>query len=157
MRDTEESRFLDRLYDAAVAPDLWPAVMEDLADLLGGTGGWLTRMSVVDGSGQGVLARIDPAMATLYETYYAPLNPFSNEEDPASFMATWRPTILTDEAWLPRADLERTQYYNDFMRPQNIHSGMIIRLSADGFNVCALTMTRSHRQGRFGADALQRA
>lgn len=157
MQDTGESLFLDRLYDAAVEPARWPSVMEDLADLLGGTGGWLTRMSVVDGSGQGVLARIDPTYATLYETYYARLNPFSNEADPASFMATWRPEILTDEAWLPRADLERTAYYNDFMRPQDIHSGMIIRLAAQGFDVCALTMTRSHRQGRFGSEALKRA
>ncbi|WP_293475001.1 LuxR C-terminal-related transcriptional regulator [Phenylobacterium sp.] len=157
MRDTGESAFLDRLYDAAVEPGRWPAVMEELADLLGGVGGWLTRMSVVDGSGDGVLARIDPAMATLYETYYARLNPFSNEEDPAAFMATWRPEILTDEAWLSRADLERSEYYNDFMRPQNIHSGMIIRLAASGFDVCALTMTRSMRQGRFGGSALKRA
>jgi DNA-binding CsgD family transcriptional regulator len=157
MRDTGESGFLDRLYDAAVEPGRWPSVMEDLADMLGGTGGWLTRMSVVDGSGEGVLARIDPAMATLYETYYARLNPFSNEADPVSFMSTWRPEILTDAAWLSRAELERSEYYNDFMRPQDIHSGMIIRLSAYGFNVCALTMTRSMRQGDFGPSALKTA
>ena len=157
MHDTREVAFLDRLYDAAVEPGLWPSVMEDLADLLGATGGWLTRMSVVDGSGQGVLARIDPAMATLYETYFARLNPFSNEADPATFMAAWRPEILTDEAWLSRADLEHTEYYNDFMRPQDIHSGMIIRLAAHGFDVCALTMTRSMRRGRFGPGSLKRA
>jgi len=72
-------------------------------------------------------------------------------------MASWRPEILTDEAWLPRSDLERTSYYNDFMRPQDIHSGMIIRLGAHGFDVCALTMTRTARQGRFETDALERA
>jgi DNA-binding CsgD family transcriptional regulator len=153
----QDGQFLDRLYDAAVDPGLWPSVMEQLADILGGTGAWLTRMSVADGSGDGVLARIDPAYATLYERYYAPLNPFSNEPDPAAFMASWRPEILTDEAWLARSDLERTEYFNDFMLPQDIHSGMIIRLGAKGLNVCALTMTRTHRQGRFEADALARA
>lgn len=157
MQDAQESRFLDRLYGAALDPAGWPAVMEDLADLLGGTGAWLTRMSVADGSGDGVLARIDPAMATLYESHYARLNPFSNEPDPAAFMAAWKPEILTDEAWLPRTDLERTEYFNDFMRPQDIHSGMIIRLAARGLNVCALTMTRTRRQGRFEGDALARA
>lgn len=157
MMDTQEGQFLERLYDAAVDPDLWPSVMENLADLLGGTGAWLTRMSVADGSGPGVLARIDPAMATLYDAHFARLNPFSNEPDPAAYMARWRPEVLTEDAWLPRAELERTSYYNDFMRPQDIHSGMIIRLAARGFDVCALTMTRSRRQGRFDTDALERA
>ena len=154
---SQESQFLERLYDAAVDPDLWPSVMEDLADLLGGTGAWLTRMSVADGSGDGVLARIDPEMATVYERHFARLNPFSNEPDPAAYMARWRPEILTDEAWLPRSDLERTAYYNDFMRPQDIHSGMIIRLAARGLDVCALTITRTPRQGSFQGDALERA
>src|SRR5438128_88602 len=108
MRDTAEGEFLDHLYDAAVQPDRWPVVMEELADLLGSSGAWLTRMSVVDGSGHGVLARIDPEWATLYDTYYARLNPFSNEPDPAAFMQTWRPEILTDQDWLPRNELERT-------------------------------------------------
>ncbi len=157
MRNTQESQFLDRLYDAAVDPDLWPGVMESLADLLGGAGAWLTRMSVADGSGEGVLARIDPAMATIYDTYYATLNPFSNEPDPAGYMSTWRPEILMEDAWLPRGELERTTYYNEFMRPQGIYSGMIIRLAARGLNVCALTMTRTRQQGRFDADAVVRA
>ncbi|MBL8772352.1 MAG: helix-turn-helix domain-containing protein [Phenylobacterium sp.] len=157
MQGADESRFLDGLYEAALDPARWPAVMEDLADLLGGAAGWLTRMSVADGSGEGVLARLDPAMATLYETYYARLNPFSNEPDPAAYMAAWRPEVLTDEAWLGRSELERTEYFNDFMRPQDIHSGMIIRLAAYGFDVCALTMTRTMRQGAFGQEALSTA
>ncbi len=157
MQDIQESQFLDRLYDAAVDPTRWPSVMESLADLLGGTGVWLSRMSVADGSGNGIVARIDPAMSKVYDRDYASLNPFSNEPDPEAYMAAWTPEILTDEAWLPKPDLERTPYFNDFMRQQDIHSAMIIRLEAHGTEVCALTVNRSFRQGRWQAEGLARA
>ena len=75
---------------------------------------------MADGSGAGIVARIDPDSAKAYDQYYGGINPFSNEPDPAAYMASWTPTILTDEAWLPKTELARNEYYNDFMRPQDI-------------------------------------
>lgn len=124
--------------------------MERFADILGGSGAWLSRVSVADGSGSGIVARIDPESSKAYDQYYGSINPFSNERDPESYMASWKPDILTDAAWLPKSALLRNEYYNDFMRPHDIQSAMIIRLSACGLEVSALTMNRSHRQEAFG-------
>ncbi|WP_337187604.1 helix-turn-helix transcriptional regulator [Phenylobacterium sp.] len=153
----QDEGFLDLLYGAAVEPGLWPRAMETFADLLGGSGAWLSRLSVADGSGEGVLARIDPHMATLYAEHYAGINPFSNAPDPGAFMAAWTPTILTDEAWMPKADLARREYYNDFMRPQDIHSFMIVRLAAHGFDVSSLTINRPRGREPFGHAELAQA
>ena len=157
MQTSQDESFLDLLYGAAVEPELWVPVMERFADMLGGSGAWLSRISVADGSGSGIVARIDPDSAKAYDQYYGSINPFSNEADPAAYMAGWTPTILTDEAWLPRDQLARNEYYNDFMRPQDIQSAMIIRLSACGFEVSALTMNRPHSREPFGPRELARA
>jgi hypothetical protein len=97
-----------------------------------------------------VLSRIDPEMAKLYEDYYGGINPFSNATDPEAYMADWRPSILTDAECMPRAQIARTEYFNDFMRPQDIQSFMILRLEAHGLEVSTITVNRakSTRPGR---------
>ncbi len=157
MQTSHDEGFLDLLYSAAVQPELWIPAMERFADMLGGSGAWLSRISVADGSGAGIVARIDPDSAKAYDQYYGGINPFSNEPDPAAYMASWTPTILTDEAWLPKTELARNEYYNDFMRPQDIQSAMIIRLSACGFEVSALTMNMPYSREAFGPRDLVRA
>lgn len=157
MHTADDDGFLDLLYGAAVEPELWVPAMERFADLLGASGSWLSRISVADGSGTGIVARIDPESAKAYDQYYGSINPFANEPDPEAYMAGWTPTILTDEDWLPRAQLARNEYYNDFMRPQDIQSAMIIRLAACGVEVSALTVNRPHSADVFGQREIRRA
>ncbi len=157
MHTAQDEGFLDLLYSAAVEPDLWVPAMERFADMLGGSGSWLSRISVADGSGTGIVSRIDPESAKAYDQYYGSINPFANEPDPVAYMAGWKPMILTDQDWLPRAELARNEYYNDFMRPQDIQSAMIIRLAAHGLEVCALTVNRPHSSEVFGAGEIRRA
>lgn len=145
----EEAAFLDLLYDAAVDPAGWIPVMECFADMTGGTNAWLSRLSVVDGSGSGLIARIDPEAPGRYQAHYGALNPFSNAADPRDYMANWRPTVLTDEDCLPKEDLARTEYFNDFMRPNGADSCMIVRLSAHRYETCALTVNRPRSRSRF--------
>lgn len=153
MAHIDEASFLDLLYDAALDPVLWAPVMEQLADLIGGDTGFLSRLSVIDGSGSGLITRIDPAMEPLYRAHYGRLNPYSNEPDPRAFMATWHPKVLTGEAWLPDADLIRTEYYNDFLVPSGVRSTLIIRLSARRFEVCSLTIGKP-QTGQFSPDQI---
>lgn len=157
MRNSHDEGLLDLLYGAAVEPDLWPAAMERFADMLGGSGAWLSRLSVADGSGSGIVARIDPDRMASYDQYYGQINPYSNEKDPEAFMADWAPTILTDTAFLAKPDLERTEYYNDFMRPQDIRSFMIIRLEARGLEISSLTVNRPRASEPFGSPEIGRA
>ena len=147
--DGNEAGFLDLLYGAAVEPRLWVPVMERLADMMGGNSAWLSRLSVADGTGSGVLARIDPAYPARYQAYYAGLNPFSNAPDARAFMRNWKPRITTDDQWLPKADLVGSEYYNDFLAPQDAHSFAMIRLAAQDLDVCAITVNRGAKHGAF--------
>ena len=149
MRHDTEEGFLDLLYGAVVEPELWIPAMERFADLTGGTSAWLSRLNVANGGGSGVIARIDPKMPTLYHQHYGALNPFAVAPDPAAYMRAWSPRILTEDECLDPDGLVAGEYYNDFMRPQDVHSVMIVRLSAQGQETCALTINRPKSRGRF--------
>lgn len=146
---------IDLIYEAAVEPDLWPTVMERVADAVSGTGAWLSDLDMVDGGGGGLITRIDPQMPSLYAAYYAQRNPLSNVADPDEYLSNWAPRILTDEDWMPKAELLASEYYNDFLRPQDIHSTVMIRLAKRGRRVAVLNINRTHRQEQYGPAELE--
>jgi len=149
MTGFNQSEFLDLVYGAAVEPDLWAPVMERYADAVGGEKGWLSLLSLVDGSGGGIIARIDPRETDRYASYYADRNPLHQVGDLDGYLRSWAPRILTDEDWMPKADLVRSEYYNDFLQPQDIHSCIMVRLAVRGTEMATLNITRSRRRGQF--------
>ena len=157
MNEDIYSDFVDQIYDTAFEPDLWIPVMERFADMLGGTGSWLSELNMIDGTGGGVLARIDPGMRTVYTEYFAMRNPLSNVDNPGEYLRTWVPRIITDEDWMPKEDLLKSEYYNDFLAPQNIHSTLMIRLARNTPDVSALSVNRPKDRPQFGAAEIELA
>jgi DNA-binding CsgD family transcriptional regulator/PAS domain-containing protein len=152
-----DAEFLDLLYGAVADPSLWVAAMERFADMIGGTSAWLSQLDLRDGRGGGIIARIDPAMPELYLRHFAARNPLSNVADPAAYARGWSHRILTDEDWMPKAELLATEYYNDFLAPQDIHSTLMIRLALRGEQICALNVNRPSSRGQYGAAEIERA
>lgn len=150
MRHADEGQFLDALYDAAVDPDLWVPVMERFADAIGGSAGWLSRLNIATGNGASVVARIDPEMRQIYRSYYAGINPFMTMPKPDA-------PVVTDADWMDRSDLFRTEYFNDFMRPQDSYGCAIIRLGQQDGYVCSLSINRPLAHGRFDRSDLELA
>lgn len=157
MQHPDENAFLDHLYATAVQPEMWEGAIELLADLVGGSSAWLSRLNIIDGSGSAFTSRIDPVMPALYLEHFAAINPLNNVANPEIYVANWRPLVLTDEDWMPKHDLLRTEFYSDFMRPQDVHSTMMIRLALHGSEVSVLNINRSKRAGRFSSNDLERA
>jgi len=158
MSAPSNSDFLDLIYDAALDPAQWIPVIERFADMIGGAGGWLSQLSMVDGSGADEadpLVRCDPHFAALYIEHFALRNPLSNVDDPDGYLRCWTPKILTDEDWIAKDDLIKTEYYNDFLRPQDVHSSLMVRLAKQGEEIATLNIGRPERRGQFDADALE--
>jgi DNA-binding CsgD family transcriptional regulator len=146
------SHLLDLIYGAMADPGLWVVAMEGMADTLGGNSAWLSQLSVEDGSGSGLLARIDPVMPGRYVEYYAGLNPFANIPHSGDYLSRWTPTIKTDNDWYAKSDLVKTEYYNDFMRPQQVHSVLMIDLDVQGVETSTVNINRAESRGPFSAD-----
>ena len=138
------SGFLELLYSAVIEPDLWVTAIERCTDILGGRNACLLDLDLHSGSGggNGVIARIDPRMPALYEQHFAHCNPLLHVEDVDAYVKGWDLRVLTDEEWMPKPDLIRTEYYNDFLKPQGVHSCLMIRLAMRDNAVASLNINR---------------
>lgn len=150
MNGVEVTSLLDDIYAAAVEPSLWAATLARFADALGGSGVWLSRLNVADGKGSGLISRIDPAMPQVYLDHFAAINPFANARDPASYLRNWTADVRLQDDWLPRDELLKTEFYNDFLRPQDIHSSLLVQLTVEGEETVVINVNRTHAAGGFG-------
>ena len=144
-----EEKTLDLSYGAAIEPSLWVDVMQKLMSLIGGEGAVLMRTDIVDGRGAATVASGDSAVVETYFSHYCSINPFQLVPDPLSYVSGWTPKILLDEDWVPRADFEQSEYYNDFLRPQSAEWGLAIRLCLRGFDLATISIGRGFKYGRF--------
>lgn len=152
MTEPGDTDVLDLVYDTALDPSLWIPLMERLADMSGGAGGWLSQLSTEDGSGCGPddpMSRVDPAWPGRYNAHYARRNPLHRVGDAAEFTRRWTPSVLTDEDLLAKDELVRTEFYNDFWRPQDIHAALMVRLATRGVQAITLNISRPRSRGEF--------
>ena len=142
---------IGRIYDAAADERLWPAFLEEFATVADGNVGivyydWLERRART-----AIFARFDPEQVRGYVEHYCKLNPWLkafqvqvNCDGPAS--------IRTGEQMLDPRELKRTEFYNDFLLPNDLGhevAGVIVKGSEWG---AAFTCDRSHRKSPFGTD-----
>ncbi len=119
--------------------------------MIGGEGGVLMRTDIVDGTGAATIASGDDGTVDRYFSHYCSINPFQLVPDPSSYISGWKPKVLLDEDWMPREAFERSEYYNDFLRPLSAEWGLAIRLGLRDFDLASLSIGRGLKYGRFEA------
>jgi DNA-binding CsgD family transcriptional regulator/PAS domain-containing protein len=154
MKPVDHERLLDLVSEAALSPPLWTTVLEELTAGLGGRGAMLSRLNFRTGAGDAQFVRPDADEVRRAFGYYAAMNPLTIVQDPLDYRRTWAPRVLIDEEFLPKSELVRSEYYNDFMRPFGMHSGMFIRLALEDDNVFAISISRSEQHDRFRPEEL---
>jgi DNA-binding CsgD family transcriptional regulator/PAS domain-containing protein len=157
MESPLESAFLDRLYATVADPTQWTSALEGFADLMHGSSVFLSRLSLVDGRGPTLTARIDPYWRRAYNEHYSGLNPYARAADPRAFLRGWTPKIVTGDDWLDDDALQDSAYYNEFMRPQDVRSVLFARLAARDLRICAITVNRPKSRGAFTPEDLATA
>jgi DNA-binding CsgD family transcriptional regulator/PAS domain-containing protein len=85
----------------------------------------------------------------MYRDYYCRLNPF----DPNN-LGPCRRTALSLEQLVPLRDFKKSEYYNDFIRPQNIRRQMVVYVRVDNA-LAAVICTHRFRDRRFGQEDLE--
>lgn len=152
LTESDYAAFLDLLYGAAVEQGDWENVIATFADMIGGARAWMPELNLANGLGAGVIARIDPAAQSAYFQHFAKRNPFVRQvmNNPN---APWPVNVRTDEDEFAKDEFVRTEYYNDFLKPQDIHSCLIIRLGRQDGMMSTLNVSRPSRREQFsGAD-----
>jgi DNA-binding CsgD family transcriptional regulator len=149
MVDSEFSDTLQLIYQAGLDSEQWPAVLERLAELLGASMTCLVKHDVATSEGAMVTVRAGPEVARRYAEHYAKLNVFAQR-------AGNRPagTCMTDRAVLSKEELFKTEFYADFLRPEDVHSILSVYvLPEDGMRVA---FGRPHRSGEWEQEQIDR-
>lgn len=117
---------IEGIYDAAVDPSQWGEALGKLSSPMNG-GGFLVMHDPMIATGNCPLyANWDPNSVATYNAYFASRNAWLNR------IAT-RPVGKAEPAefFMPRSDLFKTEWYNDFLRPNKIVSGIGVTVMRD--------------------------
>jgi DNA-binding CsgD family transcriptional regulator len=154
MNDSQYDNLIGKIYDAAVMPELWPVFLEQLSEAFNSKG---TVIYLMDFASRSATcrsdeisfiqsARIAPETAVSYERYYSKVNVwFENSRDLPEGK------LITTERLLPARELVKTEWYNDWLKPQDYFHAMIGHLHKQDALAVRMSMFRSEQQP-FSAD-----
>lgn len=135
------SSLIDIIYDAAVEPARWTEFLDMFAASYPGGRGVMFHVDTANPQAcWAAAANWDPAWTLAYDAYYGRRNP-------------WLPGIarrnvglaVAAEAMLSEADLRRTEFFHDFLAPQELGTGVGVTLLKDGSRLMAASVLFQRR------------
>lgn len=132
---------LDQIYAAALDPAQWPTALNSIKDQLQSHACALFQYRAGDFAQFNYVVGTEPWANETYERYYIRINPWTGA-------AGKHPdgTVLFGYEMVDPAVLVKTEFYNDWLRPQGLYDGMALFLRHDR-NVLALSTLRPKRAG----------
>jgi DNA-binding CsgD family transcriptional regulator len=144
-QEDDLSPLVSRAYQAAVEPNLWPDLLREFSDSIGGIAGalhWFDRSTGahVYGSHSGLL---DDGLAEYADHYWA--------QDPRVKWAFTHPPgdVFVDYNFTSERQMDRSEYYSDFLRRQGLRYCIGIVALNERNQHCGIAVHRSRRQGAF--------
>ena len=140
---------LPLIYEGCLDLSVWPRFLDELGAALDCVGAVLfvhdtvsarTRMSLT--------ARLDPSAERAYNDYY-----FKKDVWVLRARELLRSRdCYTSEMACSGAELARTEFYNDYLRPLGVFHGICGQVMMTGGSTCALASSRTARAGAFGEE-----
>lgn len=142
---------VDRIYAAAQAPAAWPAALEALGSATGSEAASLLYHNLQSHEGGvDVAVRVDPEARVEYEAHYHRLDPWGNS--PKAPMMVAPGAIFDGDQLVPRPELQRTEYYNDFARRHDLTRILVGTILIDGPVVSVISLIRRERDEPHGRE-----
>jgi DNA-binding CsgD family transcriptional regulator len=105
---------IDTIYGAALAPDQWQLSLDKLNELMPSVAVCLYGYDYHNSSSIGhIHSGFDPAAMDQYDAYYSSINAWA-----PGFGRSPVGTLLSSDNFIAREDLLKTEYYADWLRPQ---------------------------------------
>jgi len=147
----ELSDLIGGFYEAGLGDADWPDVLARLAARIGGEGVTLNHSSRAGQRDALIFADLDPAFLAPYNAYYRHINPFlaGVRRLPAD------DAVSIDQMLMPRSELERTEYYNDFLAPHGLHNLLSLATVDDAGQSVYIGIWRSRRQPPWGEEEMR--
>ena len=108
------AQLIDRIYEAAVVPELWPGVLDDMAQITGASGGLLfaVRDRVLNWTSSAVLNEVFGA--------YVKDGWFARCSRRVCLFSSSDPSFLVEHDFWTPAQIEDNPIYRDFFRPHGL-------------------------------------
>ncbi len=103
------------IYEAGFDPSQWPAFLARFEPAVGGCGSGLFINDLHSPANSLLVSTVEPQFTRSYNEYYSSRNPWL-ERDGRAFLLGEEAGI--GESVLSATDLKRTEFYNDWLRPQ---------------------------------------
>jgi DNA-binding CsgD family transcriptional regulator/PAS domain-containing protein len=116
---------IDLAYQAALEPGLWPSVLAATAE-----GFQASRALILYGGSSSnsiVASRADEPLTDTYFSEFKVINPIQQVLD-SRWGSRARPPAYSDQDLVPRPDLVRSDFYDGFLRPADMHSILMLPL-----------------------------
>lgn len=153
MADREETflRLVECVYAAAEDESSWPVFLKLYADAVGGDASAIYFQELEGSANVSVMYNVDPVLVRSFESYYSSINPLL-----LPVQQTMREgDIGTSQALISDSQLERTEFYADWLAPQHVHHEMgSVVLKSDKLSA-HLTVARRRSAGEFGNGELR--
>jgi DNA-binding CsgD family transcriptional regulator/PAS domain-containing protein len=150
MEERTFSQLLDAVYDAATSFDRWSDVLRQAGDAFGCSYAGLIERNLTTLEGRAVAVGVDEASRREY------LEVWSTRDT----LRQWAPAahagaVETDRDILPREDLLRSDYYNGFMKPRDMHAVVRMTIAAEPGYRKIISMARPASRGDFGRSEVE--
>jgi DNA-binding CsgD family transcriptional regulator len=147
MRESEAaSRLVDALYGAALDVELWANVLEQFSGVFEGSSAHLSVENTASTRGRMISFGTDPYYAERYGDYYITRNVLWQR-----FVQQPRAGIFTDRDLMPKEELRRSEFYNDFLRPQEGEELLISVFERGPESAKTMTLWRPKQRGPWQA------
>lgn len=112
------SRLIGRIYDAALTPELWPAVVEEIVCAVSANSGQLfTPFDTADRGGFHISNGICESFVRQYAAKYHAYDVWTQALVAKGLCTSG--SVFTDSDLLPHRELTKTLYYREFLKPAN--------------------------------------
>lgn len=146
---TDPDDLIALIYDAAVDRTLWSSVLEKIADHLHCSGSALIMQDRASGLGEGVFIRSDPANLADYFGHFSTVNPLIAASE---HLRTG--DVVTDRDVISRDRFTKSEYFQDFMLPNDMSSMLAVTVLRDGDSHCAFNFCRRPSQEEHDVEEL---
>jgi DNA-binding CsgD family transcriptional regulator/GAF domain-containing protein len=145
---------IGRIYDAAADELLWTGFLEDFGEAVDGAATSLVYHDMAARrAAHSVSVRTDPVCERLYLTHYGSVD-LLREVWLKRFSRAGPEAVVTSEQVIEPLQFKKTEYYNDFLRPNNIDHSFCGPITLGAHWSSVLTCLRPRKKGPFGEDAV---
>jgi DNA-binding CsgD family transcriptional regulator len=145
----DESRlvtFIEQVYEAAADATRWEPFLVSLAESIKGTAAHILHHDLSSGGWVSASARHDPEVLRLYNEHFHRVDVLAvNSRARAAMVGD----VMTDEMLLPRKDLKRSAYFNDFSAKHDVTRLVSVMLSKGPMVNGVVTILRRERDAPF--------